>query len=132
MQFILSIILTKIRTSKINGVTFADFNFRSPRTHGHPLPIYETMIVGQSDDQSIDNLTIENWNIEVMGGARESSRPAPTPIDDKYPEYDRHGLSAGYAFTLRFVKGIEMKNINVTDMKFSDARPLAAFFDCKK
>lgn len=124
--------VTEIRMSKINGVTFADFNFRSPRTHGHPLPIYETMIVGQSDDQSIDNLTIENWNIEVMGGARESSRPAPTPIDDKYPEYDRHGLSAGYAFTLRFVKGIEMKNINVTDMKFSDARPLAAFFDCKK
>lgn len=124
--------VTEERTSKMDGVVFSELNFRSPRTHGHPLPIYETMIVGQDDERSINNLKIENWNIEVMGGDAESSRPAPETIDDKYPEYDRHGLSAGYAFTLRYVKGIDMKNINITDMKNPDARPLAAFFNCKK
>lgn len=124
--------VTEERMSRMDGVVFSELNFRSPRTHGHPLPIYETMIVGQDDARSINNLKIENWNIEVMGGDSESSRPAPEVIDNRYPEYDRHGLSAGYAFTLRYVKGIEMKNINITDMKNPDARPLAAFFNCKK
>ncbi len=124
--------VTEERMSRMDGVVFSELNFRSPRTHGHPLPIYETMIVGQDDERSINNLKIENWNIEVMGGDTESSRPAPEVIDNRYPEYDRHGLSAGYAFTLRYVKGIDMKNINITDMKNQDARPLAAFFNCKK
>ena len=121
-----------VRQSKINGVTFRSLNFRCPRTHGHPLPIYETLVVGQNPEQSVENILFEDWNIAVMGGCENSTAPAPAPIDDKYPEYDRHGLSAGYAFALRYCKNPKMKNINITKMFFPDNRPMVAFFDCKK
>lgn len=122
----------EIRESKIRGVTFRGLNFRSPRTHGHPLPIYETMVVGQSFEQSIDDLTFENCNIEVMGGVTRSGQPAPEPISKAYPEYDRHGLSAGYAFTFANCRNPVLKDIRITNMISADARPLAAFFECKK
>lgn len=121
-----------VRMSKIDGVTFRSLNFRCPRTHGHPLPIYETLVVGQCHEQSIENVLFENWNIVAFGGCENSTAPAPTPIDNKYPEYDRHGLSAGYAFTLRYCKNPQMKDINITKMLLPDNRPMVAFFDCKK
>ena len=121
--------VTDIRTSKIDGVTFRGLNFRSPRTHGHPLPIYETLVVGQSPQQSIDNITFEDCNLVAMGGVSDSTAPAPSPINNKYPEYDRHGLSAGYAFTFRYCSGPQLKNIKITEMLNPDNRPLSAFFD---
>lgn len=121
--------VTDIRTSKIDGVTFRGLNFRSPRTHGHPLPIYETLVVGQSAEQSIDNITFENCNLVAMGGVSDSTAPAPSPINNKYPEYDQHGLSAGYAFTFRYCSNPQLKNINITEMLSPDNRPLSAFFD---
>lgn len=122
--------ISEVRVSKMKNITFSQLNFRSPRTHGHPLPIYETMVVGQSEAQSIDRLKFEEMNIEVMGGVGKTGQPAPEPIGTAYPEYDRHGLSAGYAFTVRYAKGLELSGIHVANMKNQDARPLVAFFDC--
>lgn len=121
------------RTSKIDGVIFKDTVFRSPRTHGHPLPIYESMIIGQSHEQSIDNLTIENLTVEMMGGVGDASKIAvPEPIGKKYPEYDRHGLSAGSVVTARYTKGLKIVNLNIAKRLKKDARQPIALFDSMK
>jgi hypothetical protein len=52
----------------------------------------------------------------------------PVVIDDKYPEYDRHGLSSGYAFTIKYAKNITIKNLKVT-LDNKDVRDEIAYFD---
>ena len=54
---------------------------------------------------------------------------APQPIGEKYPEYDRHGLSSGAAFTLRFCEDVRFEN-NVIQTEKPDVRPLVMIHDC--
>lgn len=123
--------VSEVRTSKIQNIVFKSFNFRSPRTHGHPLPIYESMVVGQSEEQCIENVSFDDFNIVSMGNVGSATNTPPETIDAKYPEYDRHGLSAGRVFTFRFCKNIQLKNIREEKILSPDERPIAAFFDCE-
>lgn len=120
--------ITKVRVSKMKGLTFSNINARSPRTFGHPLPISETLVVAQSENNPIENVKFSDWNIEVLGG-QEKKNNEPLPIDNKYPEFDRHGLSDGYAFTFRYVKGIKISNICVSKRE-EDDREFASFYHC--
>ena len=121
--------ITTVRTSRMKGITFKDLNARSPRTFGHPLPISETLVVAQSENNLIENVTFKNWNIVVLGG-QEKKGNEPLPIDNKYPEFDRHGLSDGYAFTFRYVHGIRISDVYVSKIK-EDDREFASFFNCR-
>ena len=120
--------VTDVRVSRMKGVTFKNVNARSPRTFGHPLPISETLVVAQSENNPIENVTFCDWNIEVLGG-QEKKNNEPLPIDNKYPEFDRHGLSDGFAFTFRYVKGIKISNVIVSKIQ-EDDREFASFYHC--
>ena len=118
-----------VRNSDMKNLTFSNINARAPRTFGHPLPISETLVVAQSENNPINNIKITNWNIEVLGGLERKDNE-PLPIDNKYPEFDRHGLSDGYAFTFRYVNGIKISNVIVSKQK-EDNREFAAYYHCK-
>lgn len=106
-----------VRKSTIENILFSQINARNPRTFGHPLPISEVMVIGESADQLIKNITFENCDFEVLGGVREHIETIPEPIGKKYPEFDRHGLSSGYAFTFMNTKGIKIENVKVRKQK---------------
>jgi hypothetical protein len=61
------------------------------------------------------------------GGAVEQPG-CPKTIDKRYPEYDRHGLSAGSKFTIRYAKNVTIKNSDIT-LANPDVRPDVAYFD---
>ena len=54
---------------------------------------------------------------------------APQAIGEKYPVYDRLGLSSGAAFTLRFCEDVRFEN-NVIQTEKPDVRPLVMIHDC--
>ncbi|HQM96431.1 MAG TPA: hypothetical protein PK705_05450, partial [Clostridia bacterium] len=89
--------------------------------------IRENMVIGQSKDQLIENVHFENFDLKLPGGMKSKPKP-PVVINDKYPEYDRHGLSSGHAFTIKYAKNITFKNIKIT-LEKKDAREETAYFD---
>ena len=116
-----------IRRSYIKNVTFKDIRFEQPYPFSFTKEIRENMVIGQSKDNLIENVNFINFDLKLPGGMRTIPKP-PVVIDDKYPEYDRHGLSSGYAFTIKYAKNITFKNLKVTLDK-KDARDEIAYFD---
>lgn len=85
------------------------------------------MAVGQNENQRIEDVTFERCHFTLPGGVSELPG-CPSTIDKKYPEYDRHGLSAGSMFTVRYAKNFRVLDCEIT-LVFPDARPDIAYFD---
>lgn len=119
--------IDKVRSSRIDGVLFCDIVFEDAYPFSYTKDIREVIACGQSETQMIENVTFENCRFDLCGGF-DFVPERPTPIDAKYPEYDRHGLSAGHAFTVRFAKNFKIRNCKVK-LKSPDVRPFVAFFD---
>ena len=116
-----------VRKSRIDGVLFKDIRFENAYPFSYTKDIREVIACGQSDDQRLDNVTFENCFFALPGGF-DTVPGKPAPIDAKYPEYDRHGLSAGYAFTVRYAKNFTVKDCKIV-LEKPDVRPMAAYFD---
>ncbi len=118
------------RFSYINNVTFKSMRYEKAYPYSFSTWIREVMAIGQSEEQCISNITFEKCNFQLPGGVQEQAE-CPKTIDKRYPEYDRHGKSAGSVFTMRYAKNIEVKDLNVTFEK-PDARPMVVKFDCEE
>lgn len=116
-----------VRWSSMKNVTFKDIRFEEPYPFSYEQEIRENMVIGQGPDQLIENLKFINFDLKLPGGVTKMPDP-PVTIDDKYPEYDRHGLSSGYAFTIKYAKNIEFENLKVK-LDAPDIRPEVAYFD---
>ena len=119
-----------IRYSSINGVSFTHMRFDKPYAFSYTKNIRENMIIGESSEQSVRNVKFNDCRFYLPGGFTEIP-PAPNPNGKQYPEYDRHGLSAGHGFTIRYGENIIMENCHVF-LKQPDVRPVAAYFDYKE
>ena len=73
-------------------------------------------------------MLVADCDLLLPGGCRHGV-DAPQPIGEKYPEYDRHGLSSGAVFTLRFCEDVRFEN-NVIQTEKPDVRPLVMIHDC--
>ena len=119
-----------VRKSGIKNVTFRDMRFDRAYPFSYTKNIREVMAVGQSPEQIMENILFENCDFTLAGGFSEIPG-CPRPIDNRYPEYDRHGLSAGHGFTVRYAKDFRLSNVNIT-LESPDVRPLIAYFDCEE
>lgn len=119
-----------VRKSGIKNVTFRDMRFDRAYPFSYTKNIREVMAVGQSPEQIMENILFENCDFTLAGGFSEIPG-CPRPIDNRYPEYDRHGLSAGHGFTVRYAKNFALENVNIT-LEAPDVRPLIACFDCEE
>ncbi|MDY2836126.1 MAG: glycosyl hydrolase family 28 protein [Candidatus Aphodomonas sp.] len=119
------------RRSAMRDVRFAHMRFEKPYQYCHSRAgeIHEIMIVGQSTEQRIEEISFADCELRLPGGA-EHQNAAPEPLNERYPEYDQHGLSAGHAFTLRYVQDARFENCRIT-LEKRDIRPMLAAFDCE-
>ena len=115
-----------VRRSFIDGVIFRRIRFEHPYPFSFEQEIRECMVIGQSEQQKIKNITFEKCRFALPGGVVKMPDP-PHPINDKYPEYDRHGLSSGYAFTFMYTENARVKDCEITLDK-PDVRPESAVF----
>ena len=115
------------RWGYIKGVTFRDLRFEKPYPFSHRKFIRETLVIGQNENQCVEDVVFENCHFELPGGATEQFG-CPKTINKGYPEYDRHGPSAGSKFTIRFAKNVVIKNSEIT-LDNPDVRPDIAYFD---
>jgi hypothetical protein len=116
-----------VRRSYMKNVTFKDIRFEQPYPFSFEREIRENMVIGQSKDNLIENVNFINFDLKLPGGVKTLPKP-PVVINDKYPEYDRHGLSSGYAFTIKYAKNVKFKNLKVT-LENEDIRDEVAYFD---
>ncbi|MBQ7309667.1 MAG: hypothetical protein IJW87_05760 [Clostridia bacterium] len=115
------------RFGYIKNVTFRDLRFEKPYPFSHTKTIREVMVVGQNENQRIEDVVFERCHFELPGGVQETPG-CPRTIDKRYPEYDRHGMSAGSKFTVRYAKNFVVRDSEITLDK-ADARPDIAYFD---
>ena len=115
------------RFGYIKGIVFRDLRFEKPYPFSHTKTIRENMVIGQNENQRIQDVVFENCHFELPGGAAEIPG-CPRTIDKRYPEYDRHGLSAGSKFTIRYAKNVKVINSEIT-LANPDVRPDIAYFD---
>jgi polygalacturonase len=83
-------------------------------------------------DHYITNLTLENIEIDLLGGGTvENSRVEVPEAIDKYPEVKTFGPTIpAYGLWARHVKGLKLKNISFR-LKANDLRPAFIFEDGK-
>lgn len=116
------------RASTIDGVEFHEIHFERPYPFSFTKDIRETMVIGQSPEQPVKNITFSQCEFNLPGGRTE--RPdRPQPIGTAYPEYDCHGLSAGSAYTFCFAEHVKLLDCKV-QLDQEDCRPVAAYVDC--
>ena len=111
-----------IRQGSMDGICFKHLRFDRPYPFSFTKNIRENMIIGQSPQQPVRNIKFSDCHFELPGGFTEIP-DVPEPIGEKYPEYDQHGLSNGYAFCLRYTEKIEFYNCNVV-LEKPDVRPM--------
>lgn len=116
-----------VRVGAMEDISFANVSYRKAYPYSHSQDVYESLFVGNGQGQKIRRVTLTDCVFQLPGG-RESSSSCPSLIGDRYPEYDMHGLSAGFAFTLRFTEDIHFIRCSMhTDRP--DQRPAVAVFD---
>lgn len=114
------------RISHIDGVTFSKLRFEKAYPFSFSTWIHEIMVMGQSEEQAIRNVTFEDCTFTLPGGCTQLPG-CPNAIDKHYPEYDQHGMSAGSVFTTRYAQNFTVKNLNVT-FEQKDVRPQIVHF----
>lgn len=111
----------------IKNVIFRALRFEKPYPFSYTKDIREVMAVGQNERQRIEDVTFEKCCFSLPGGFSEVPG-APATIDKRYPEYDRHGLSAGSVFTVRYAKNFRVIDCEIT-LAAPDVRSDVAYFD---
>src|SRR2546422_1462838 len=85
-------------------------------------PKYASIISG-IPGHSIEDVRFSNIRIYYQGGRpKEQAKLDPAETEDKYPDPTMFGVLPSYGFFIRHVKGIEMRDVEVSYMK-DDARP---------
>ncbi len=115
------------RLGYIKNVLFDELRFEKAYPFAHSKWIREVMAIGQYPNAGIEDVTFRNCDFTLAGGATELFGE-PKTIDNRYPEYDRHGPSAGHAFTVKYAKNFKVENCKIT-LEKEDVRPQIAYFD---
>jgi len=130
--------MEKVATGTIRGVHISGIKatvhkckrFTEKET-AHNYRVYASSITGVGK-HNVENVTIENVEIVILGGFTEcTEKDAARVIPDngrRYPENRMFGVLPAYGFYVRHVKGLTMKNVNVT-IKRKDARPAIVLDD---
>lgn len=118
------------RLGHIDGVTFSELRFEHYYPFSHTKHVREVMAIGQYDHARIDNVTFKDCYFVLPGGA-ETIPGEPKTIDNRYPEYDRHGASTGHAFTVKYAKNFRVENFEIK-LENPDVRPQIAFYEYGK
>lgn len=99
----------------------------------NPFPASITGLPGHD----VENVTIEDINISYPGGANEGyAHVALWRLDsvpersEKYPEFHMFGELPSWAFYVRHVNGLSMKNVRLS-VRDNDFRPAYVFDDVK-
>lgn len=114
---------------------------RSYDLRGPDLPFFHnpfpSSIVG-IPGHKVENVIIEN--VEIIYPGRATKGMAYVPVtrlkqvperEDEYPEFSMFGELPAWAFYVRHVNGVEMKNITVK-LQHADYRPAFVFDDVQK
>lgn len=117
-----------VRVGSMAHIVFRRIGYRAPYLFSRCKTVYESLFIGDSAENKIRDVLVADCDLLLPGGCRHGV-DAPQPIGEKYPEYDRHGLSSGAAFTLRFCEDMRFKN-NVIQTERPDVRPLVMIHDC--
>ena len=118
------------RLGHIDGVTFSELRFEHYYPFSHTKHVREVMAIGQYDHAGIDNVTFKDCYFVLPGGA-ETIPGEPKTIDNRYPEYDRHGASTGHAFTVKYAKNFTVENCEIK-LEKPDVRPQIALYEYGK
>lgn len=115
------------RISHIDDVVFRKLRFEKAYPFSFSRWIHEIMVIGQSDAQTIDHVSFEHCFFSLPGGCNE--KPGyPAVINQHYPEYDQHGMSAGSVLTTRFVRHFKVTDLSVS-FDQTDLRDPIVHFD---
>ena len=117
-----------VRVGSMAHIVFRRIGYRAPYLFSRCKTVYESLFIGDSAENKIRDVLVADCDLLLPGGCRHGV-DAPKPIGEKYPEYDRHGLSSGAAFTLRFCEDVRFEN-NVIQTEKPDVRPLVMIHDC--
>lgn len=117
-----------VRVGSMAHIVFRRIGYRAPYLFSRCKTVYESLFIGDSAENKIRDVLVADCDLLLPGGCRHGV-DAPQPIGEKYPEYDRHGLSSGAAFTLRFCEDVRFEN-NVIQTERPDVRPLVMIHDC--
>ncbi len=117
-----------VRMGSMAHIVFRRIGYRAPYLFSRCKTVYESLFIGDSAENKIRDVLVADCDLLLPGGCRHGV-DAPQPIGEKYPEYDRHGLSSGAAFTLRFCEDVRFEN-NVIQTEKPDVRPLVMIHDC--
>ena len=115
------------RLGRMNGVLFEKLRFEHAYPFSYTKNIREVMAVGQYPNARIENVKFKDCYFVLPGGYTEIPGE-PRVIDNRYPEYDRHGESAGYAFTVKYAKNFKVENCKI-ELENPDVRPESAYFE---
>lgn len=110
------------RQGEMEDIHFRRIAYRKPYPFSRCRTVYESLIIGDSEANPIRHVCIEDCEITLPGGCDCQPDP-PQPIGEKYPEYDRHGLSAGSAFSIRYAEDVQIRNCDIR-LEKPDVRPL--------
>ena len=116
------------RTGSMAHVVFRRIGYRTPYPFSRCKTVYESLFIGDSAENRICDVLVTDCDLLLPGGCGHGAEP-PQPIGEKYPEYDRHGLSSGAAFALRFCEDVRFENCVIGTEK-PDVRPLVMMHDC--
>ncbi len=122
----------KVATGVIRGVHISGIKATvdkckrfNVKERAHNYRVYASSITGVGEHK-VENVTIENVDIAILGGFKEcTEEDAARDVRENgggYPENRMFGVLPAYGFFIRHVKGLTMKNVNVT-IKQKDARP---------
>lgn len=117
-----------VRMGSMAHIVFRRIGYRAPYLFSRCKTVYESLFIGDSAENKIRDVLVADCDLLLPGGCRHGV-DAPQPIGEKYPEYDRHGLSSGAVFTLRFCEDVRFEN-NVIQTERPDVRPLVMIHDC--
>lgn len=112
------------RQGRMEDITFRRLSYRRPYPFSRCRTVYESLIVGDPEVNPIRRVTIEDSDFTLPGNFAYQPAP-PQPIGEKYPEYDRHGLSSGAAFSIRWAEEVCIENCRIK-LENPDVRPLIA------
>lgn len=116
-----------VRLGHMDGVLFNELRFELAYPFSHTKHVREVMAIGQYDHARIENVTFRNCYFVLPGGS-EVIPEEPKTIDNRYPEYDRHGASVGHAFTVKYAKNFRVEDCEIV-LEKPDVRPMIAYFD---
>jgi polygalacturonase len=78
----------------------------------------------------IERVTLENIRLVFDGGGKRRTTEVPE-VPEKYPEYKMFGELPAYGFYCRHVRGLRLRNIELSTVK-PDERPPMIFEDVKE